>query len=88
MSERPQVENPEKRMHEIILKIRKEPGIDILAFEEVFQLALILHKDHKRKNGEPYITHLLAACEILIFNFKINNIVMIQAILLHDSVED
>lgn len=88
MLERQQVKKPEERMMKIVRKVRGIPSFYILSFEEVFQITKILHEGQIRKNGEPYITHLLAACEILIFDFEIKDMEMIQTILLHDSIED
>lgn len=51
-----------------------------------FELGKELHKDQKRKSGEPYFTHPIAVAEILLeWGADADTII---AALLHDTVED
>ncbi len=88
MRDRAQVDEPKKREKITAKILRSEADIDKLMFEEAYQIMLILHDGQVRKNNETYSTHLLEACRILIQEFKIVDPKMIQAIFLHDSVED
>ncbi|GFY44945.1 guanosine-3',5'-bis(diphosphate) 3'-pyrophosphohydrolase MESH1 [Trichonephila inaurata madagascariensis] len=52
--------------------------------------AALKHRNQKRKDpeGTPYINHPIGVANILVTEGKINNPVVIQAALLHDTVED
>lgn len=47
-----------------------------------------MHKEQRRKNGEPYFVHQLRVARMAIEKFGITNAVIIQIALLHDSRED
>jgi GTP pyrophosphokinase len=65
---------------------RGNPGIDARAVRTAYQYAATAHEGQKRKSGEPYIVHPLAAAQILA---ELNmDAATIQAALLHDVVED
>jgi len=52
-----------------------------------FKLANSLHAKQSRKNGEPYFSHPVAVCSILI-NQKIFDEIILAAALLHDVIEE
>lgn len=60
---------------------------DIALVQKAYQYASFLHKDQKRKSGEPYIVHPLSVAYILT-TFARADINTICAALLHDTIED
>lgn len=62
------------------------PDADFEMMRLAYEFAADAHKGQKRRSGEPYITHPLAAAHILA-NMRIDPIV-ITATLLHDVPED
>jgi len=56
-------------------------------FYKAFKLAVDVHKDMRRKSGEPYIYHPIAVVEIVAQEINLGVTSMIAA-LLHDVVED
>ena len=56
-------------------------------FHNAFSLAVDVHKDMRRKSGEPYIYHPIAVAEIVAQEINLGVTSMIAA-LLHDVVED
>jgi guanosine-3',5'-bis(diphosphate) 3'-pyrophosphohydrolase len=54
---------------------------------KAFNLALDLHKDMRRKSGEPYIYHPIAVAQIVVSEIGLGATAAICA-LLHDTVED
>jgi len=56
-------------------------------FHKAFSLAVDVHKDMRRKSGEPYIYHPIAVAEIVAQEINLGVTSMIAA-LLHDVVED
>ncbi len=68
-----------------ISSLYKDHGEKIL---EAFNFALELHQNQTRKSGEPYIAHPVAVAEILTYELKIHDPILIMAALLHDVVED
>lgn len=68
--------------------IAQKCGADGARILEAFEYALQLHKDQKRKSGEPYITHPVSVTEIIAREFEILDISLLCAALLHDVVED
>ncbi len=60
---------------------------DIELVKRAYQFASILHKDQKRKSGEPYIVHPLSVAYILT-TFARADMNTICASLLHDTIED
>ncbi len=59
---------------------------DPAVIDDAYGVAEEAHKDQKRGNGEPYITHPLAVANILA-GYKLDSASIITA-LLHDTVED
>jgi len=60
---------------------------DIDLVQRAFQYASFLHRDQRRKSGEPYIVHPLSVAYILT-SFARADINTICAALLHDTLED
>ena len=52
-----------KKLIETVYEYR--PGTDISMIEKAYRLANDLHKDQKRKSGEPYIIHPICVAIIL-----------------------
>ena len=86
------MENTEKDLiqeqyQEIEDKIRKyNPGANFDRLRDAYLFAREAHKEQKRKDGSPYITHPLAAAEI-IADMELDEDSVIACIL-HDTVED
>lgn len=62
------------------------PKSELLGIVEAYLLAAESHKEQRRKSGEPYITHPVAAARILADLHLESS--TIKAALLHDVVED
>ncbi|WP_238996955.1 RelA/SpoT family protein [Entomobacter blattae] len=73
-----------KVLLERIKSYNPEAETDVL--QKAYAIALEAHKDQKRDNGDPYITHPLAVASILA-GFRLD-IPSIATALLHDTVED
>ncbi|HYN70361.1 MAG TPA: bifunctional (p)ppGpp synthetase/guanosine-3',5'-bis(diphosphate) 3'-pyrophosphohydrolase [Candidatus Eisenbacteria bacterium] len=65
---------------------RHDAAADVSAIERAIEFAIEAHGDQKRASGEPYVTHPIAAAQILA-DLGIDPIA-IQAALLHDVPED
>jgi GTP pyrophosphokinase len=65
---------------------RDEPKADIATIERAIAFAIEAHGDQKRASGEPYVTHPIAAAQILA-DIDVDPIA-IQAAVLHDVPED
>jgi GTP diphosphokinase / guanosine-3',5'-bis(diphosphate) 3'-diphosphatase len=59
---------------------------EINQLENAIEFSIEAHEGQKRKSGEPYVTHPLTVCEILVDN-KADIVTLISG-LLHDVVED
>lgn len=65
---------------------RYHPKADIRTLERAYEMAEYLHRDQKRRSGEPYITHPVAVASILAdLGMPASTL---SAALLHDTVED
>jgi len=62
------------------------PGTDISMIEKAYRLANDMHKDQKRKSGEPYIIHPLCVA-ITLAELELDKETIVAGIL-HDVVED
>ena len=62
------------------------PGTDISMIEKAYKLAFELHKDQKRKSGEPYIIHPLCVA-IILAELELDKETIVAGIL-HDVIED
>ncbi|BAV94133.1 RelA/SpoT family protein [Ichthyobacterium seriolicida] len=60
---------------------------DIRDIRKSFDFALEVHKDQRRKSGEPYIYHPIAVAKIVTEEIGLGKVSIISA-LLHDVVED
>jgi len=65
---------------------REEPKADVAPIERAIAFAIEAHGDQKRASGEPYVTHPIAAAQILA-DIDVDPIA-IQAAVLHDVPED
>lgn len=71
----------------LLRTLRKyHPKADTKVVERAYEMAAYLHRDQKRRSGEPYITHPLAVATILADLGM--TAPTLAAALLHDTVED
>ncbi len=71
----------------LLRTLRKyHPKADTRLVERAYEMAAYLHRDQKRRSGEPYITHPLAVATILADLGM--TAPTLAAALLHDTVED
>ena len=73
-----------KKLIETVYEYR--PGTDISMIEKAYRLAYDMHKDQKRKSGEPYIIHPLCVA-ITLAKLELDKETIVAGIL-HDVVED
>ena len=73
-----------KKLIETVYEYR--PGTDISMIEKAYRLAYNMHKDQKRKSGEPYIIHPLCVA-ITLAELELDKETIVAGIL-HDVVED
>ncbi len=73
-----------KKLIETVYEYR--PGTDISMIEKAYRLAYDMHKDQKRKSGEPYIIHPLCVA-ITLAELELDKETIVAGIL-HDVVED
>ena len=76
-----------ERFEKLKEKIKEtNPTANIARIQEAFEFALTAHGGQRRKDGSPYITHPLAAAEIIVeMGLDEDSII---ATLLHDCIED
>jgi guanosine-3',5'-bis(diphosphate) 3'-pyrophosphohydrolase len=73
--------------HHLIAAVKRhDASADVSAIERAIEFAVEAHGEQKRASGEPYVTHPIAAAQILA-DLGIDPIA-IQAALLHDVPED
>ncbi|HVW44764.1 MAG TPA: bifunctional (p)ppGpp synthetase/guanosine-3',5'-bis(diphosphate) 3'-pyrophosphohydrolase [Amycolatopsis sp.] len=77
-----------KQVLEPLAAIHRElhPGADLSLLQRAYDVAEELHRDQRRKSGDPYITHPLAVATILA-ELGMDTVTLVAA-LLHDTVED
>ncbi|MTD57093.1 RelA/SpoT family protein [Amycolatopsis pithecellobii] len=77
-----------KQVLEPLAVIHRElhPGADLSLLQRAYDVAEELHRDQRRKSGDPYITHPLAVATILA-ELGMDTVTLVAA-LLHDTVED
>ena len=77
----------EQSYRELVHKIDEAHlPVDLGRIRAAFELAARAHADQKRKDGSPYVTHAVAAAEIIVeMGMDEDSIV---AALLHDVIED
>jgi GTP pyrophosphokinase len=79
--------SPESRFRHVLASVAKHyPQADLTPIREAFEFAQQAHKEQTRVTGEPYVTHPVAAAQILA-DIGIDP-VAITAALLHDVPED
>ena len=81
----------ERLMHELIAKVqdymkRVPPETIEKTLWDTYVFARDAHHGQMRKSGEPYITHPIQAC-FLLLHLK-PDLVSLQSCLLHDVIED
>jgi hypothetical protein len=69
------------------LEIASFPEADRARLADAFALAADLHRDQRRVR-EPYLNHLLRVTIRIICHYRIRDVDVLVAALLHDSVED
>ncbi len=84
MAELTLVEEMYKRLEETIRA--GNPGADLTRVRAAFELAEKAHAGHKRRDGTPYVTHVIAAAEITA-EIGLDEVSIVSA-LLHDCIED
>ncbi|HEX7950338.1 MAG TPA: bifunctional (p)ppGpp synthetase/guanosine-3',5'-bis(diphosphate) 3'-pyrophosphohydrolase [Candidatus Limnocylindrales bacterium] len=83
-AEKPDLEALRRQLYASILA--EHPGADLEGVGKAFDLAVIAHEGQPRATGEPYVTHPIAAAQMLA-ELGLDP-VAIQAALLHDVPED
>ncbi len=79
--------DPEELYNKLIETVYEyRPGTDISMIEKAYRLAYDMHKDQKRKSGEPYIIHPLCVA-ITLAELELDKETIVAGIL-HDVVED
>ncbi|MBE6914137.1 MAG: bifunctional (p)ppGpp synthetase/guanosine-3',5'-bis(diphosphate) 3'-pyrophosphohydrolase [Ruminococcaceae bacterium] len=80
-------ESVESRYRDLAHRIELSSlSVDLGRIRAAFELSAGAHRDQKRKDGSPYVTHTIAAAEIIVdMGLDEDSIV---AALLHDTIED
>lgn len=82
-----QFQTPESLYEELINRIhRYHPSADTSMVEKAYKMAYTMHKEQKRKSGEPYIIHPLCVA-IILADMEMDKETIVGG-LLHDVVED
>jgi len=71
-----------------MLSILKCDESDRQIFTDALHYAAKLHKDQKRRSGEPYIVHPCSVAEIILCELELHDAKLLSAALLHDVLED
>ena len=80
-------QDPDDLFQELLECIAKyHPSDDNSAIEKAYRIAKDMHKDQKRKSGEPYIIHPICVA-IILADLEMDKETLIAG-LLHDIVED
>jgi GTP pyrophosphokinase len=83
----PRPHSPESKFKHLLEALAKHyPQADLTPVREAFEFAQLAHRDQARVTGEPYVTHPLAAAQILA-DIGIDP-TAVTAALLHDVPED
>ena len=77
-----------KQVLEPLVAVHRElhPNADLALLQRAYDVAEELHRDQRRKSGDPYITHPLTVATILA-ELGMDTTTLVAA-LLHDTVED
>ncbi len=79
--------SPETLFRQLKETIQKfSPNVDMERIREAFDYAYTAHAEQKRKDGSPYVTHVIAATEIA-SEMGLDEEALV-ACLLHDTIED
>ena len=78
-----------ERCYQDLVKRIEESGmlLDLGRIRTAFELAASAHENQKRKDGSPYVTHTVAAAEIIVDMGGMDEDSIVAA-LLHDVIED
>ncbi len=80
-------DNPERLYAILVDKIKAyHPSDDLQMIEKAYKLAYEMHKDQRRKSGEPYIIHPIEVA-IILADLEMDKETIVAG-LLHDVVED
>ncbi|MFL6141972.1 MAG: RelA/SpoT family protein [Labedaea sp.] len=79
---------PVKQVLEPLAAVHRElhPKADLALLQRAYDVAEEMHRDQRRRSGDPYITHPLAVATILA-ELGMDTVTLVAA-LLHDTVED
>ncbi len=80
--------NGKQRLDKVILGMAAKCSEQSHLLVEAYRYAADLHKDQRRKSGEPYIIHPVSVAQIIANEFQIWDAPLLSAALLHDVVED
>jgi GTP pyrophosphokinase len=74
-------------LEDVLAKVRGyDPKADLTVIRRAYDLAAEAHREQKRDNGDPYITHPVAVANILA-GYRLDTGSLVTA-LLHDTIED
>src|SRR5436189_135161 len=79
---------PVKQVLEPLAAVHRElhPKADLALLQRAYDVAEEMHREQRRRSGDPYITHPLAVATILA-ELGMDTVTLVAA-LLHDTVED
>jgi guanosine-3',5'-bis(diphosphate) 3'-pyrophosphohydrolase len=79
---------PVKQVLEPLATVHRElhPRADLALLQRAYDVAEEMHRDQRRRSGDPYITHPLAVATILA-ELGMDTVTLVAA-LLHDTIED
>ena len=72
----------------LVFSSTEEQTLRLGQLQNALTLAVNVHKEQMRKDGEPYINHLLRVTKRLTEEYGVTDTDVVMAALLHDSVED
>ncbi len=72
----------------LVFSTPEERNLGLGHLQEALTLAVDIHKEQTRKDGEPYLNHLLRVTKRLTEEYGVTDANVVIAALLHDSVED
>ncbi len=72
----------------LVFSSPEEQNLKLGQLQDALTLAVDVHKEQMRKDGEPYVNHLLRVTQRLTEEYRVTDTDVVMAALLHDSVED
>lgn len=72
----------------LVFSSTEEQNLKLGQLQDALTLAVDVHKEQVRKDGEPYINHLLRVTKRLTEEYGVTDTDVVTAALLHDSIED